>query len=263
MTHDEIKELLGAYALDAVDPDERTEVEAHLPGCEDCRDEVREHLEVASHLSPALLEPPAALWESISSAISQDAGANGRSQAPAAVVGIEAARGTRDGRTRDAVRAERFRSLRRAGLGAVAAVAAVLLVLMSVQISHLNSQVHQFRNAATARPLAPAVAAAYQVPHRQVTLTSATSGATAKILITDTGQAYWLASTLPKLSAGRIYQLWALVGGRPVSIGLISRPHAYAAFTVGRAARTIMLTNEPAGGTPQPTTAVLAQGTLS
>jgi hypothetical protein len=49
--HAEIEELLGVYALDAVEPDERDLVDQHLPTCAKCRAEVAEHREVAALLA--------------------------------------------------------------------------------------------------------------------------------------------------------------------------------------------------------------------
>ena len=40
MTNDELHELTAAYALDALDPDERRDFEQHLSECERCRAEV-------------------------------------------------------------------------------------------------------------------------------------------------------------------------------------------------------------------------------
>ena len=48
MTHDEASDLLGAYALDAVDGDEFTELEAHLDTCPRCRAELDTLHEVAA-----------------------------------------------------------------------------------------------------------------------------------------------------------------------------------------------------------------------
>ena len=94
-------------------------------------------------------------------------------------------------------------------------------------------------------------------------LTSATSHQAAEVVITNSGQAYWVNSTLPELSGGQTYQLWALVNGKAVSIGLIGRdPTAYAAFTVEIGSSALMVTAEPQGGTPQPTTKVLVQETI-
>ena len=49
LTHEDIQELLGAYALHAVDPDEAELVERHLETCPRCRAEVEGHREVATH----------------------------------------------------------------------------------------------------------------------------------------------------------------------------------------------------------------------
>ena len=48
---DEYTELLGAYALDAVDDVERKRIEQHLAGCDVCAAEVRQLREAATELS--------------------------------------------------------------------------------------------------------------------------------------------------------------------------------------------------------------------
>ena len=54
--------LTGAYAVDALDPDERAEFEGHLDGCADCRDELTGLIETAARLgSAAAITPPASL----------------------------------------------------------------------------------------------------------------------------------------------------------------------------------------------------------
>ncbi|MGH2872076.1 MAG: zf-HC2 domain-containing protein, partial [Solirubrobacteraceae bacterium] len=50
LDHHEIEELLGAYALDAVDPDERAAVDSHLAECLRCRAEVDRHRQIAAGL---------------------------------------------------------------------------------------------------------------------------------------------------------------------------------------------------------------------
>ncbi len=47
LDHEEIQELLGAYALDAVDDRERAIIGAHLATCESCRVELEDHLRLA------------------------------------------------------------------------------------------------------------------------------------------------------------------------------------------------------------------------
>ena len=53
LTHDEAAELLGAYALDAVEVAERDAIEHHLNECPRCRAEVADHRTVASFLGSA------------------------------------------------------------------------------------------------------------------------------------------------------------------------------------------------------------------
>ena len=51
----------AAYALGALDEDERVAFEKHLAGCAECRDEVREYRETAARLaagSPGVTPPP-------------------------------------------------------------------------------------------------------------------------------------------------------------------------------------------------------------
>ena len=76
MTHVEIEELLGAYALDAVDEDERREVEEHLATCPRCRGEVAAHREVAAMLGNATGEGPAVapenLWDRIAASLQEE-----------------------------------------------------------------------------------------------------------------------------------------------------------------------------------------------
>src|ERR1700728_4137814 len=64
-SHEAIEELLGAYALDAVDPDEARQVELHLQTCPRCREEVRSHREVVGLLANAGHEAPAGVWDRV------------------------------------------------------------------------------------------------------------------------------------------------------------------------------------------------------
>src|SRR4051812_36552435 len=69
---DEFTELLGAYALDAVDDDEREAIEAHLLSCPRCRAEVAEHREVAAFLSKGAPAPDG-VWDRIAAELSPPA----------------------------------------------------------------------------------------------------------------------------------------------------------------------------------------------
>ena len=58
---DDLHHLAAAYALDALDADERLEFEAHYPSCEICRSEVIEYRETAARLGTEPIDPPGAL----------------------------------------------------------------------------------------------------------------------------------------------------------------------------------------------------------
>jgi hypothetical protein len=54
MNHDQIRELLEAYALGVLEPAEQAAVEEHLPGCESCRRLAADYAIVAEALPAAL-----------------------------------------------------------------------------------------------------------------------------------------------------------------------------------------------------------------
>jgi anti-sigma-K factor RskA len=72
----ELHDLTAAYALDALDPDERAEYERHLRGCERCRQELAQLGPTAGVLAYAAppAPPPAALRDRILAAARADGG---------------------------------------------------------------------------------------------------------------------------------------------------------------------------------------------
>ena len=73
----ELDELLGAYALDAVDADERRRVEDYLEINPKAAAEVQEHREVATMLAYTGMDAPPDLWSKITAEIEADAPAPG------------------------------------------------------------------------------------------------------------------------------------------------------------------------------------------
>ena len=86
MTHADIAELLGAWALDAVDDDEWHAVAAHLEECPRCRAEVAQHLEVVALLANSGADAPEGLWDRIAGEL--DGGAPPVAQHASAHVGV-------------------------------------------------------------------------------------------------------------------------------------------------------------------------------
>jgi anti-sigma factor RsiW len=69
----EIHSAVGSYVVNALDPQERKESEAHLAVCPTCAREVQEFGETAAELSllASVASPPPALRRSILAAISE------------------------------------------------------------------------------------------------------------------------------------------------------------------------------------------------
>src|SRR5215207_2223964 len=125
MNERELDELLGAYALDAVDDDERRAVEEYLLINPRARAEVEEHREVASLLAWSGPAAPEGLWDRIAENLDDTAPAPSRELA--AVLALD---GTREPRPRGAALRRRARWLIAGSWVATAAAAALVAVLV-------------------------------------------------------------------------------------------------------------------------------------
>lgn len=242
-TAHEWQELAAPYALGALAADERTAFEAHLAQCDSCRAEVRSFVEVAGLLAygaPAA-EPPAGLRARVMAEARRVRPIAPRRRAGGAVAWFAAAAGVllAVGAGVEAWRlAGRVRTLESqvAALDSSAAVAESTLALLT------GPQVHVVTLAGTGRPPA------------------------ARVFWNHTrGRFIVVASDLPPAPAGRAYQLWAIAKGRPpMSMGTFNTDALGRATLVLPVSGEIAalefidncgLTEEPAGGSPQPTEA--------
>jgi anti-sigma factor RsiW len=266
MNHDEISELLGAFALDAVDPDEAAEINAHLAECPRCSSEVAEHWDVTGLIANVGVDAPAELWDRIAAQI--DTEATDRRPAPLHLASSSSA--SRRGRT--TVR----RRLAWSTVGGIAAAAAVVAVLMGVQVGRLDQRVGQLANASRHNAVQQAVQAALLAPGAQkvtlaATSTSPVTGGTspgnrarsAVVVVLPDGSAYLLNTGLPPLAPNRTYQLWGVVQGKTVSLGLLGNHPRDVAFTVNPSApiKAFAVTDEVAGGVVRSMHAPVAQST--
>ena len=67
--HHDVQLLLGAFALEAVNADERHRIERHIRSCLPCRRKVLEHRKVAAAINLPAISPPPEIWERIAAAI--------------------------------------------------------------------------------------------------------------------------------------------------------------------------------------------------
>ena len=263
MNHDEVAPLLGAFALDAVDGDEADAIRRHLDECPRCASEVAEHWEVTGLIANAGVDAPAELWDRIAARI-EAAPVGARRPAPLQLTSPSTAPPgpTRRARERVALSV----------VGTIAAAAAVVAVVLAVQVGRLDQRVGQLAAASRQMGLSQAVQAALLDPKAQkVTLTgsvattgpgSSGTGARAAVVVIDPdGSAFVLNTGLPRLAADRTYQLWGVVRGQTVSLGLLGNQPRDVAFTVNPSApvKVFAVTAEVAGGVVQTTHTPVAE----
>jgi len=280
---DRFEDLLGPYALDAVDPDEARLVDAHLEGCPRCRQEVDGYRETVGLLAAAGGPAPKPVWDRIADRIGPTAGAPVSAGVPvpagapasagvpvpagapasagpdapsASGPGFRAGPGRRVG---SGARSRWTRPVRAAGLAAAAAVV-VLLGVGTVRIANLDRQVHRLTTA-VGQGNGALGTALVDPSARHVTLTAATTGRpVGQLVVLPSGESYLVGSTLPALAQTRTYQLWSMVGGRAVSVSLLGAHPSTVAFRTDPNVppQAYLVTVEPAGGVVAPTSSPVA-----
>jgi anti-sigma factor RsiW len=255
MSHDEASDLLGAYALDAVDTDESVELEEHLAGCPRCRAELDSMREVAGALGNSVEPLPDGLWSSIANRLPER---ERDEPPPMPSFGSEA--GT-PFRTPTDTRRRRRRGAVTTAV-ALAVAAAAVAVVLGISLVRADNTVSDLR--AAARPPG-AVAAALRAPgHHVVALRDSSHAQLAEFVVIPNGQGYLVSSSLPRLGSSRTYQLWGIVGERTISLGLLGSSPQQASFTMAGVVRPSVLavTAEPAGGSLAPSSSIVASGTV-
>lgn len=266
MSHDSASELLGAYALDAVEDDEVTALEEHLESCPRCRAELDGLRETAGALGNAVEPPPEGLWSRIAAGLGDHSGMD---EEPPSLPELSARtpserspfRAPSPGRTR------RTRS-NALLLGVVAVAASAVAVVLGISLVHSQDSVTKLQQSvAHEQALArrtPAQVALHAPGHRVVDLVDGSHAELARFVVLASGRGYLVSSSLPALPRDETYQLWGITGTTPISLGLLgASPHG-SVFTIAGAPSTdeLAITAEPSGGTVAPTGAIVASGTV-
>lgn len=250
MSHDDASELLAPLALDALDNDARAEVEAHVETCAECQNELDGLREVATALGNTIESPPEGLWDKIAGRLYDTE--RDMATLPRLLTEYPAS---------DARRARRV--VRRARVVVVTTLlaAAAAIFALSINLSSENDQVANLQRAMGTSAVHEALATP---GHRLVTLTGRAHQVLATFVLLSDGTGYLVSSKMRSLPSGETYQLWGIVAGKAVSIGVMgSSPHD-AAFTLASSPGPSLLavTVEPAGGTQKPTTPLVASGVV-
>ena len=135
---------------------------------------------------------------------------------------------------------------------------------MTVSLVQANHQLGSAQQALSDQNGNAAVQAALTTPgHRLVSLRSPSGRPVAEVVVVPDGRGYFVSSTMPTLRADQTYQLWAMFGTRPVSLGLMGSRPANTVFTMASGTPTqLAVTVEPAGGVARPDRGPVASGSL-
>jgi anti-sigma-K factor RskA len=261
MTCAELRELAAAFALGALEPEERAEVERHLAssgpheGCVEAVDRARATAVELAHALPEV-KPDRAVWSAIAARLG----------------------------------AGRARSWARVGPVGWAAVAAAAVALLFLQLERMESS-RRRDEASQARALADSASAERErlrAELRQLEGTAALqrdalalldrpgtrlvplapqpgqTGRAVALLNLAEGRTVIAASSLPP-ETGKVYQLWVIRGAAPPRPAGFMQPTA-GASAAGEIDRALLqegppdalaVSLEPAGGSPSPTQVVL------
>lgn len=254
------------YALGALDENERVSFEKHLASCDICAAEVRELKDVAGLLATAApsVAPPARLRDRILS--------DARAVRP---IGTATPSETSTGpRTREMPRGappgRRWSTLAPWLAAAAAVVVAVYLGQQSRSERAARASAEQALASArltldsTGSALArrDSLIALLVSPEVQAVSVSGSGPAPSAKYFFDrrAGRIVIAASSLPPAAQGRTYQLWGIESGKaPVSLGTFNtdssgRALASVAVPAGLRIAVTAVTDEPSGGSQQPTT---------
>ncbi len=231
LTPEDITELLPAYALDAVDDDERDAIDAYLDAHPDRRDEIADLQITASMLAHTGGPPPDGVWERLESIIAA-------TPPPLRVVPPTVLIPPSAPAPETARPDRRWRWL-------AAAAAVVALVFGGLWLVDRGDG-----NGGAAGDTAALAATAATAPGaRHATLTSSDGTALATAIMTTDGSGY-LTSELPPAPAGHTYQLWGITRTGTISLGVLGRDPGTVAFQAAGPTTSLAITTEVVGGVP-------------
>lgn len=228
-----IHELTAGYALDALDGDERRAYEAHLGGCEQCREDLASFWQTTAALAVAASGPAPSL--ELRERILADAHA----EPLQVVVPFE----PRRGRTVPV-------------LAAAAAIAAVVALAVGLWASNLSSDLDEARAALERERAAAAVLADPEA--RTVALQEGEG----RLVVGSDGRAVLVLDDLDPAPVGKTYEMWVVAhGGAPARAGLFPGRDGTDVVgldgVVGRG-DVVAVTVEEKGGVDEPTSEPIA-----
>jgi anti-sigma factor RsiW len=246
MSSPDVHTLTGAYALDALDPDERAEFETHLAECSDCTHEVAELRATAARLGAAVaLPPPEDLKQRVMVTIART-----RQDPPSGLrlVGADPNR-RRTWTVRLSVAAAVIAVAAAGTFGGIAISANSALHTAQSQLSQAQQQYG---------PVAQLLAAS----DLRVASGTADGGSATLLTSHQLGRSVLVTAHMPVQPTNKTYQVWGIgsSGFTFASLAVLGNGSG-GTFALGGLgnATTIGITLEPAGGSRQPTSSPIMQ----
>lgn len=269
--HLDLRETSSLYVLGALSREESAAFESHIASCDACAEEVRSLRDMSAALPFAvpLTEPPAHLRDRVL-AIALDKG--GHNVAPFSPrTSVPATRTAASNRTGFWVG-----WMSAAALAVIAAGAGMYAVDIKQQLAdaqvRLADATERLQSSQTqlagARSDAAGVRASLALLTSPDALDLRLSGlppaprGRGRALLSPSRGLLFAATNLPPLPVARVYQLWVLTAGAPVSAGLVqpdAQGNVTASFDAPQAvsdAKGFAVSIEPEGGVPAPTGAL-------
>ncbi|MFG2666624.1 anti-sigma factor [Streptomyces sp. NPDC048387] len=232
--------------LGALEDEEREDFDAHLQTCEACRLEAAGFRATAARLAAAVSQPPPAA---------------AKAQVMAAIDGVRQLPPRIPAPSAPPVLGGMLRR-RAVPLALAASVAAAALGGVAVWQTQNGQDLEQ--RARQAQQRLDAVSAVLAAPDARTVHGRAANGALTTVVASKRqNKAVFTAANLPAPAAGKTYQLWLDHDGTMRPAGLIQGDGTVVLTDDPAAAGAVGLTLEPAGGSPQPTTAPLLLMTLA
>ncbi len=272
MVHEEYKEMLSAHALAALDRQDELALKQHLSECTACRDELNRWNQTTAALTfvaePA--EPSPQVRAHILERIRAEA--RGGQPLPRETNVSPTERRTIAGANIlpfDQAPRNIWRSI--GSLGAIAAVVVFATLLVSLivlwqqnramknELARLTTEMKKAHDELAVERAARELVSTPGARMAQLAGTKMAPGAHAMLAYDKTGHAMLMAKGLPVAPSGKAYQLWFIVGNKPMP-GKVFTTDSSGNGTVedqmpevARDSAVFAITLEPAGGMPSPT----------
>lgn len=267
-----LAELLPAYSIGATDAEETALVEKLLKVCPEAEAELASYDSLAQALNYTAprVQPPAGLHDKLMAAAASSAKPAARFEPPASTAVTSVSTPAIPTPARAEAPRPRILNLNRYLAGAAAVAAALLIISNLYWVNQVGSLQQQQRDTvALMRSQQDALASLGTGSSDRVQLVSTGEGQADTVLATmlwsaQTSTALLISENLPALAPDRAYQLWGIQGETPISVGVFQVDEQGVGVLVFNAEQPVTdydlvaITDEPAGGSEQPTTTPLA-----